>query len=193
MFTTSFFILMYVILGCGYVVINILSVDIDHVIKIASDALDGRHFPKEVSSVIITICIIASYLIIGILWPYYIIKDNINSIKNKINKYHLIKMKNFGMTTLMNAGYDITSIIINLDDRTVEFRFTGGNSILDPSTKDLFGTAIWPLIDMNEKYKLSTLYFTHDCGEYYEKAYACNESLKVNDDIYEVASYKEDK
>ena len=193
MFTTRFFILMYVILGCGYVVINILSVGIDHDIKIASDAVGGRHFPKEVSSVIIAIDMIAAYLIIGILWPYCIIKDSINSIKNKINKYHLIKIKNFGKATLMNAGYDITLIIINLDDRTVEFRFTGGNSILDPSTKDLFGTAIWPLIDMNEKYKLSTLYFTHDCGEYYEKAYACDDRLKVNNDVYEVASYKEDK
>lgn len=193
MFTTSFFILMYVILGCSYVVINILSVGIDHDIKIASNALDGRHYPKEVSSIIITISLIAAYLIIGILWPYYVIKNTINSIKSKINKYHLIKMKNFGMATLMNAGYDITLVIINLDDRTVEFKFTGGNSILDPSTKDLFGTAIWPLIDMNEKYKLSTLYFTHDCGEYYEKAYACDKSLKVNDDVYEVASYKEDK
>ena len=193
MFTTSFFILMYVILGCGYVVINILSVGIDHDIKIASDALDDRHFPKEVSSVVITISLIEAYLIIGILWPYCIIKDNINSIKSKINRHHLIKIKDFGKATLTNAGYDITSIIINLDDRTVEFKFTGGNSILDPSTKDLFGTAIWPLIDMNKKYKLSTLYFTHDCGEYYEKAYACDDRLKVNNDIYEVASYKEDK
>lgn len=193
MFTTSFFILMYVILGCGYVVIHILSVGIDHDIKIASNALDGRHFPKEVSSIIITIGMIEAYLIIGILWPYYIMKDTVNSIKSKINKYHLIKIKNFGMATLMNAGYDINSTIINLDDNTVEFRFTGGNSILDPSTKDLFGTTIWPLIDMNEKYKLSTLHFTHDCGEYYEKAYACDESLKVNDDTYEFASYKEEK
>ena len=193
MFTTSFFILMYVILGFGYVVINILSVGIDHDIKIASDALKGRHYPKKVSSIIITIGMIEVYLIISILWPCYIMKGIVNSIKSKINKYHLIKIKDFGMATLMNAGYDITLIIINLDDNTVEFRFTGGNSILDPSTKDLFGTAIKPIIYMNEKYKLSTLYFTHDCGEYYEKAYACDESLKVNDDIYEVASYKEDK
>ena len=193
MFTTSFFILMYVILGCGYVVINILSVGIDHYIKIASDALNGRHCPKEVSSIIITIGVIGAYLIIGILWPYYIMKDIVNIIKSKINKYHLIKIKNFGMATLMNAGYDITLTIINLYDNTVEFRFTGGHSILNPSTKDLFGAAIRTIIDMNEKYKLSTLYFTHDCGAYYEKAYACDESLKVNDDIYEVASYREDK
>lgn len=188
MFTTSFFVLMYVILGWGFVVINVVANGIESDIKMASDTFDERPglraLPKDIKKMSVAISLIIGYLILSLLWPYCFIRDIINHFKAAANRRHLKEVNKKGTDILMDLGYFVTGTTIDLDNRTIEFRFKDGQPINDDRPR--FGNSLWALADLIVKYDIGTLTFIHDCGDYTENAYIGDQSLRLNDDIYEV-------